>query len=145
MAMEIRRAAATDSDKIYSLHTELKTGDFDKNKFDDLLKRELQNPNIHHLVAMDGREFIGHLGGKIEERLTHDRKVATIEGMIVASKYRGQGVGKKLFSTFETIVKKNNCAKVEVCSKLERENAHRFYIEKAGMKKTHLRLSKHYS
>ena len=143
--MEIRKAIFSDVDEVYFLHTELKTNAFDKNKYNNLFKRELQDPHAYHLVAVDGQKIIGELAGKIEERLTHDRKVATIEGLIVSSGFRNRGIGKELFLAFEEIARKNDCEKIEVSSKITRVDAHRFYTDKVGMNKTHYRFSKYYS
>lgn len=138
----IRSATKKDADQIFNLLGELNSGKFDIQRFQSIYKKDLNNPDVFYLVATDNGKLVGYICGSVEDRLGHDKKVATVRGLVVSSGHRGHGIGIKLFQAFEEITKKNSCEKIEVFSKIEREDAHRFYIDKAGMAKTHYRFSK---
>ena len=59
-----------------------------------------------------------------------------IEGIRIAKKYRGQGLGTKFISWAINRAKEKNCSIVQLTSDKQRPNALRFY-ESLGFKATH--------
>lgn len=62
----------------------------------------------------------------------YDGKHANIEEMVVDSKYQGKGVGKRLVSELERILKINKTAQADLISK-KKSKAYKFF-EKQGYK-----------
>jgi GNAT superfamily N-acetyltransferase len=52
---------------------------------------------------------------------------ATIESVVVDSKYRGTGIGKLLLEYFRKKAKSAGCYKVQLMSDKRRTEAHKFY------------------
>lgn len=142
MEITVRQANKQDTDQIYLLSSELGGLSMDKERSYSVLNNDLNNPNIFYMLAISDNEAVGYICGSIEDRFGHDKKVATIRGLVVTSNMRSQGIGTMLVESFEKIANDHDCGKIEVTSSVERSDAHHFYVEKNGMTKTHYRFSK---
>jgi ribosomal protein S18 acetylase RimI-like enzyme len=65
-----------------------------------------------------------------------------IDTIIVDKDYRNKGIGKALMENAINFAINNNCEIVELTSKLNNENAHRFY-EGIGFKKHSYKFKKY--
>lgn len=55
--------------------------------------------------------------------------------LVTASGERSKGYGKTLLTYLEELAKEQGCQTIALCSRFDRVDAHRFYIEKMGYEK----------
>jgi len=93
-----------------------------------LLDQILADPHRHLLVAeLDGR-LLGTADLLLVENLTHSaRPWAIVENVVVTSAARGSGVGSLLMERSIEIARAGGCYKLQLLSRKERLDAHRFY------------------
>ncbi len=73
----------------------------------------------------------GRVLGWIDVRIVHhlqDEPCGEIGGLVVDSDSRSRGIGARLVAKCEEWVAARNIAKIRVRSRIEREDAHRFYL-----------------
>jgi Acetyltransferases len=127
--MEIRNCKIEDIKKIYNLICELEDTNFDYNDFEIAFKSKLDSKENYYILAMKNDVVMGFLSLNIDYQLHHAGKVATIEELIVTSKWRSNGIGKLLLNNAINYAKNKNCDVIELTSSFPRERAHRFYIK----------------
>lgn len=132
--MGIRNCLDTDVEEIYNLICELKNKEMDFNKFKEAYYHKINNGNNYFIVETKENKIIAFLSLVIDYQLHHADKVATVEELIVSSKYRRNGIGKSLLDNAINYAKEKNCDVIELTSGFSREVAHRFY-EKNGFNK----------
>ena len=118
--MEIINARPEHFPQIYSLICELEEAPLDRAKLEAVYLRNLADPNIHYLIALEN-------GGAAGFASVH----------VVAESRRGQGIGSLLFSEAEKTARAAGCLQLEVCCNRKRTASHRFY-ERQGMAASHL-------
>jgi len=88
------------------------TGDLDKNKANEILKKIKQNPNHIIYVAIDNKKIVGSTTLLIEQKFIHDGGlVGLIEDVVVRKDYEGKGIGIKLVMSMLERAKEKNCYK----------------------------------
>lgn len=93
-----------------------------------------KNEDYFVLGAKHDGKLVGSLMGIICHDLVGDcEPFMVIENVIVSSKYRGQGIGKKLMNEIEKIAKEKDCYYIMFVSGAQRKEAHKFY-ESLGYK-----------
>lgn len=132
--MEIRKCNKSNMKDIYNLICELKNKEFDYAKFETAFTSKIEDEKNYYIIGIEESNVIGFLSLVIDYQLHHAEKVATIEELIVSSKYRSNGIGKKLLENAIDYAKNNNCEVIELTSGFSRERAHKFY-EKNGFTK----------
>lgn len=132
--MRIRKCINSDVNYVYDLICELKNKEFDLDIFEKIYNKKIQDEKNYFIVAIEKNEVIGFLSVVIDYQLHHADKVATIEELIVKSKYRNNGVGKLLLNSAINYAKEKNCDVIELTSGFSRKTAHEFY-EKNGFNK----------
>lgn len=132
--MIIRKCNKSDIKDIYNLICELKNKKFDYTKFQMAYTSKIDDEKNYYIIGIDDSNVIGFLSLVIDYQLHHVQKVATIEELIVSSKYRSNGIGKNLLENAIEYAKNNKCDVIELTSGFSRERAHKFY-EKNGFKK----------
>jgi len=107
------------------------TGDLDKNKANEILKKIKQNPNHIIHVAIDNKKIVGSTTLLIEQKFTHDGGlVGHIEDVVVRKDYEGKGIGIKLVTSLLERAKEKNCYKTILDCK---DDVKQFY-ERIGFK-----------
>lgn len=132
--MEIKECNKSNMKDIYNLICELKNKEFDYTKFEIAFTSKIQDKRNYYIIGIEDDNVIGFLSLIIDYQLHHAEKVATIEELIVSSKYRSKGLGKKLLENAIQYARNNGCDVIELTSGFSRERAHRFY-EKNGFTK----------
>lgn len=132
--MEIRKCNKSDIKDVYNLICELKNKEFDYTKFEIAFTSKIEDERNYYIIGVEDSNIIGFLSLVIDYQLHHVEKVATIEELIVSSKYRSNGIGKNLLENAIEYAKNNKCDVIELTSGFSRERAHKFY-EKNGFKK----------
>ena len=88
------------------------TGDLDKNKANEILKKIKQNPNHIIYVAIDNKKIVGSTTLLIEQKFIHDGGfVGHIEDVVVRKDCEGKGIGIKLVTSLLERAKEKNCYK----------------------------------
>jgi len=107
------------------------TGDLDKNKANEILKKIKQNPNHIIHVAIDDKKIVGSTTLLIEQKFIHDGGlVGHIEDVVVRKDYEGKGIGIKLVTSMLERAKEKNCYKTILDCK---DDVKQFY-ERIGFK-----------
>ena len=108
------------------------TGDLDKNKANEILKKIKQNPNHIIHVAIDNKKIVGSTTLLIEQKFIHDGGlVGHIEDVVVRKDYEGKGIGIKLVTSMLERAKEKNCYKTILDCK---DDVKQFY-ERIGFKR----------
>jgi len=142
IAVHIREASSADSDPITALLSELGY-EVPAPLVADRLRRFAESNDRRVLVAEAEAEgpVVGLLSLTWQEWLSHERLVARVTELVVASTARGRGVGKKLIDEAAAIAKQRRCELIEVTTALARDEAHSFY-EAAGFECTSYRYAR---
>jgi GNAT superfamily N-acetyltransferase len=82
------------------------------------------------LVAEEDGAVVGWIQGAVRVTLEAG-STAEIVGLVVDRARRGRGIGGQLVRAVEAWARANNCARLRVRSRIERQDAHRFY-DRAG-------------
>jgi len=107
------------------------TGDLDKNKANEILKKIKQNPNHIIHVAIDNKKIVGSTTLLIEQKFIHNGGlVGHIEDVVVRKDYEGKGIGIKLVTSLLERAKEKNCYKTILDCK---DDVKQFY-ERIGFK-----------
>ena len=105
--------------------------------YDDALAAIAEDPNNEVLVAALAGQIVGVLQLTFIPSLTHTGSWrAQIEGVRVASEYRGQGIGTQLVNWAIELAQAKNCRLVQLTMDRRRERAGGFY-RRLGFVATH--------
>ena len=108
------------------------TGDLDKNKANEILKKIKQNTNHIIYVAIDNKKIVGSTTLLIEQKFIHDGGlVGHIEDVVVRKDYERRGIGIKLVTSLLERAKGKNCYKTILDCK---DDVKQFY-ERIGFKR----------
>jgi GNAT superfamily N-acetyltransferase len=141
MSYRIRPAATDDSAQLVILLGELgypSTADFILEKLTQLSS----TPGTKILVADQEGTIIGLLCFSIIPLLHVSGGLGRISALVVASEFKGRGIGKRLIAEAEEFAWENGCARIEITSGQHRADAHAFY-EAVGYKPDSRRFIKH--
>jgi len=119
-----------ENDLIYLtyLYKELSNYKSDLNKMKNNFKWMKNNSDYIILGAKENDLLVGSVMGVIcRDLIGGCRPFMVIENMIVASKYRGKGIGTMLMKHIEKIAIDKNCYYITLVSNINRKEAHRFY------------------
>jgi GNAT superfamily N-acetyltransferase len=92
-------------------------------------------------LAAEADGLAGVLTWHVTPVLHRAGPVGRVTMLVVASAWRGRGVGRALVEAAEVRMWALGCAMIEVTSNLRREDAHAFY-DKLGFERTSYRFSK---
>ena len=90
------------------------------------LNRILKSTSDIVYVAVENDMLVGWIHAFRSLRLETD-SFAEIGGLVVSSEYRNKGIGKKLAEAAEKWAQKNGFSQIRVRSRVERNEAKRFY------------------
>lgn len=127
----VRKAIAKDAALIQALYQELVN-----NPSISVSSERIGEVSQDRNTALFVGEIEGVVAGTVLVSLCLDvmfggQPFAVIENIIVASAYRGAGIGLALMQEAESYCKAAQCSKIMLLSSAERTEAHRFF-EKAG-------------
>ncbi len=140
--MIIRKFELNDLDRVFELLNELYEGKLKYDVFSKIYQDRLNNDTSYYVVSVIDNKVVGVLTSELEVKLTRERKQMYIDTIIVDKDYRNKGIGKALMENAINFAINNNCEIVELTSKLNNENAHRFY-EGIGFKKHSYKFKKY--
>jgi ribosomal protein S18 acetylase RimI-like enzyme len=105
------------------------------------LKTVLKDARYKTLVAEIGGKLCGMIGTVSHSSYLHNDFSGRIIALVVSSKMRRRGVGRKLVAASEKDLLRRKITRVTLTTRFEREEAHRFY-EKLGYARTGFRFGK---
>ena len=95
----------------------------------DVMERNFESvaelPNYYSAVAVRGEQVLGSTMGILCVAL--DAPFLVVENVIVDSRYRGKGIGRKIFEELDRFAIENHCEYALLVSSGFRKEAHRFY------------------
>jgi ribosomal protein S18 acetylase RimI-like enzyme len=140
MRYRIRAALADDSPQLAALMGELgypTTREFVQEKLAQLSSI----PGTKIFVADYDGKVVGLLSFSILPLLHLEGGLGRITALVVASQFKGRGIGKRLVAEAESFAWNNRCARIEITSGEHRAAAHAFY-EAVGYKQDSRRFVK---
>jgi GNAT superfamily N-acetyltransferase len=113
-----------------------------ENPFPDSYVKAFQeietDPNNELIVAELDNEVIGTLQLTFTPSISFQgSRRCTVESVRVNTRYRGQGIGRKMMIWAIERAKANGCGSMQLMTNSERIDAHRFY-ENLGFKASHI-------
>ncbi len=139
--INIQKASVEDVSAMYGFICELENQTFELEAFESLFVQNLNNPNIHYLLAFENQKAIGLLSCHIQNLLHHCSKVAEIQELFVSPEFRNRKIGQKLLNEAEKIASMAGCSQIEVTTNQRRIDAQRFYATN-GFNATSLKFVK---
>ena len=131
--MIIRKVALCDVEYLHELYMKHLTQcppkeRQDINKWSDLLRTLIANPDYHLLVGeLDGK-VISSVTLIIIKNLTHNlRPYSIIENVVTHSSFRNKGYASALIEKASEIAKDNGCYKIMLMTGSKKESTLRFY------------------
>lgn len=138
--MKIVNAKPEHFPQVYALICELEQEEPDRETFREIYARNLENPDITYLLALDGDEGCGFASLHIQYLLHHAARIAELQEIVVAGDRRGQGLGALLFQEVRRLARAAGCPQLEVCCNRQRKESHKFYLRQ-GMEKSHYKFT----
>lgn len=96
------------------------------------LEEIVRDTSIVLMVARDGEKVVGMAAIYLIKKIGNRK--AYIEDVIVDEGYRSQGIGGTLMQALIDAARTSSARSLELATRMDRKNAHRFY-EKLGFKK----------
>ena len=129
--MELRELNEKDLESLIKLYEQLDdaNGNFTAEDARKIWKTEIEgNKKIKYYGAVENGKVISTCYCLIIPNLTRlGSSIAFVENVVTDSKYRGQGLGRKVMEMAIEFARENNCYKVILQSASFRKEAHQFY------------------
>ena len=129
----IRRAVATDLERLLALYRELSDAPEESDppagpEARAALAAALADPSRHLVVATVNGDVVGTADLLIVQNLTHGaRPWGIVENVVVTHAQRGSGIGTAVLEHLLAIARGAGCYKVQLLSGKHRQRAHGFY------------------
>ena len=130
-------------DLLYDLGRPKPRTDSQVNTFEKLITRYISDSDKEILVAENQTTVIGMISIMYLSRLNQKFFEMYIPELIVAKRYRSQGIGKKLIQTCIKLAKDKKCHRIRLESGNQRKESHIFY-KNFGFSQSALSFSKNF-
>jgi len=133
----IREAVLSDVEDLHELYMKHLTQyppkeQQDIDKWTELLKALISNPDYHLLVGEAGGKVISSVTLVVIRNLTHNlRSYSVIENVVTHCDFRNNGYATALMERASEMAKENECYKIMLMTGSKRESTLRFY-ERCG-------------
>ena len=142
--IEIRQADKKDLPALIALYEQLEdmgansaTGQFtpeDVQLSGKMLARLADYPDYGVYVAQTGDKIVGTMALLIMDSVPNGIPSGILENLVVERGWRREGIGRQLLQFAIDLCRAKGCYKLSLSSRLENEDAHRFY-ESVGLRK----------
>lgn len=123
----IRPAVPEDAQRLSLIDREALGYDYPPEKTKKQLEKMLSSSDCRVFAAEADGMVVGYIHGADYDCLYSD-PLKNVMALAVLSEYRGQGIGKALLGAIEDWEKEAGCAGVRLVSRMERTQAHGFYM-----------------
>ena len=123
----IRKAEVLDAEDIYFINKTSLGYDYDLDKQRKNLQAVLKDKTQVIFVADIGDKVVGYIHLTSYDVIYTDTYKNCL-GLAVDNDYKRMGVGSALLKQGEKWAKENGAVGIRLCSGIERENAHKFYL-----------------
>lgn len=141
MNITIRKATSDDLESIYILICELEEQHLDGELFEITFLKNINDPDIHYLVAVLNNRIVGFLSLHVQHILHHSKPTCELQELNIKSELRGSGIGALLMKEVERIANELDLEEIELTTKIHRDRAQAFY-RKLGYAHTHNKFVK---
>lgn len=126
--MEIGYLTKNDVFKLADLYVELVNEEPNYEKVSEIYNKIRNNEDYIILTAKIKEELVGSLTAIIcYELIGECNPYMNIENVIVAKKYRRNGIGRKMMEYIENEAISKGCYAIQLISSSERKKSHKFY------------------
>jgi len=101
----------------------------------------MKDPSLYVLLARPGDSAVGFINFTTRRTIVHARPSGLIDELIVAQKYSGRGIGKRLISAAAQRCRELGCDELEVSTEKTNRRAREFY-KKCGFAEDAVLLEK---
>ncbi len=123
----IRKAVVSDAEDIYYINKTSLGYDYDLDKQRNNLEAVLNDNTQVIFVADIGNKVVGYIHLTSYDVIYTDTYKNCL-GLAVDNDYKRIGIGSALLKQGEIWAKENSAVGIRLCSGIERENAHEFYL-----------------
>ena len=141
MNITIRKATSDDLESIYILICELEEQHLDGELFEITFLKNINDPDIHYLVAVLNNRIVGFVSLHVQHILHHSKPTCELQELNIKPELRGSGIGALLMKETERIANELNLEEIELTTKIHRDRAQSFY-KKLGYTHTHNKFVK---
>lgn len=134
MLVEIRTATSGDVEAISTLQTQIYRVKELAPNANRILEDQIKSPACDVLVADDDGKIVASGLLYYIDIPARGRPFALMEGLVVDSRSRNQGIGSAMIAELIRLARRRDCYKLIFTSGFDREDAHKLY-EKLGFKK----------
>ncbi len=125
----IREAVLSDSFDIYNINKSSLGYDYEFEKQKEKIEAVLNDNSQVIFVADNGEKVIGYIH-LVNYDVIYADNFKNCLGLAVDNEYKRLGVGKALLEKGEECAKEKGAVGIRLCSGIERESAHKFYLSK---------------
>ena len=141
-ALSIRKMNENDMLTVYEQICELEEFSFEINAFQKIFFYNINDINKLYYIAEDNKgNCLGFISCHCQLLLHHCGMVAEIQELFVKRAFRRTGIGKKLITHIQQLLKELDCISFEVTAQNKRIETHEFYKRNA-FQSTHLKFTK---
>lgn len=123
----IRKVMLSDTDDIYHINKTSLGYDYDSAKQRNKIQNVINDPSQVIFVADTGNKVVGYIH-LVNYDVIYADNYKNCLGLAVDNDYKRMGIGSALLSHGENWAKENGAVGIRLCSGIERENAHKFYL-----------------
>ena len=138
--LNIRKCKKEDSDSVFKIICHLEGENPDINDFDKVFLANLENPDVHYIIAEFNSKIIGFASMHIQQLLHHTGKIAEIQELFIDPLYRSRGFGEELLWHLRDIAENEKCKYFEASCNVVRDKAC-FFFSNRGMNSTHKKFT----
>lgn len=125
----IRKAVLDDVNAIRYLMEELEGHSFEEKKFVEKFVEMYKHDDYMCFVFEENGKIIAELTLLRKTPLHHRNNTSEIVELCVDPRYRRRGIGTQMIKYVENICKNSKHEQIELCSKVTRVDAHKFYYK----------------
>ncbi len=123
----VRKVEHSDADDIYYINKTSLGYDYDSEKQKNKIYSTINDDTQIIFVASIGNKVVGYIH-LVNYDVIYADNYKNCLGLAVDNDYRRIGIGSALLKKGEIWAKENGAVGIRLCSGIERENAHKFYL-----------------
>ncbi|MCL2481172.1 MAG: GNAT family N-acetyltransferase [Spirochaetaceae bacterium] len=138
--INIRKCKKDDADSVFEIICQLEGENPDVGDFNRVFLTNLENPEVHYIIAEFNSQIIGFASMHIQNLLHHTGKIAEIQELFIDPSHRNRGFGEELLWHLRDIAGSENCKHLEISCNIVRDKANLFFSNR-GLNPTHRKFT----